>query len=182
MNNKITYGLNKFHYLFIFFILYAFFGWIIETIYAYYIYGSFIKRGFLYGPICPIYGFGAIIMIVFLHKYEKSHIKLFFMAFIIFSIFEYFVSYGLEALFSSKWWDYSKDFCNINSRVSIFYSIFWGIISLLFIHYIQPIVKKYISYISNKIPQFYQVIFIYIIIVVGCIDIIFSFIKYIKPM
>ena len=93
-----------------YFFIYAFLGWCIETIYAIFIHGFFVKRGFLYGPICPIYGFGAIILIMTTINMYGKPIKKFLIATIAFTAFEYFVSLILETLFGLRWWDYSNDF------------------------------------------------------------------------
>ena len=93
-----------------------------ETLYAIYNLGHFVKRGFLYGPICPIYGYGALMLIIFFNKYQKHNFKLFICSAVVFSAFEYFVSYILDAMFAMHWWDYTNEFFNLNGRISIFYS------------------------------------------------------------
>ena len=90
---------------FIYFLVFAIIGWLIETAYGFYELGHFTKRGFLYGPLCPIYGWGAIILIMFFSTYKKKNFKLFIYAAVIFSLFEYLVGFGLEALFSLRLWD-----------------------------------------------------------------------------
>ena len=123
-----------------------------ETAYAVYEFGHFVKRGFLFGPICPIYGYGAIILILFLSKYKNNSFKLFFLSAIIFSLFEYLVSFGLDAMFADKWWDYSNEFFNLNGRISLMFSFVWGIIAILFINHIHPFIHKKITNILKKVP------------------------------
>jgi len=65
-------------YIILYFFLYSFIGWLMETFYSLLVLGHFTNRGFLVGPICPIYGFGAILMILFISQYKKNSIKLFF--------------------------------------------------------------------------------------------------------
>lgn len=81
-----------------YFIIYSFLGWLMETIYMSLLNGHFTNRGFLFGPICPIYGYGITILILLASKYKDNIIKLFFSSFFVLSIFEYIVSFGLEAL------------------------------------------------------------------------------------
>ena len=81
-------------------------------------------------------------LITFLTKYKDNSIKLFIYSAIVFSIFEYLVSFILDALFAAHWWDYTNDFFNLNGRISIFYSFAWGIIAILFINHIYPFLKK----------------------------------------
>ena len=102
---KNTRDVVNFRNIVLFFVIYSFIGWLLETFYAMTTLGHFVKRGFLYGPLCPIYGWGAIILILGLKKYKSNSLKLFFYSAIVFSIFEYLVSFGLDAMFATKWWD-----------------------------------------------------------------------------
>jgi len=146
------YPLTKFQYILLFFLIYSLLGWLMETAYAMYELGHFVKRGFLFGPICPIYGYGAIILILFLSKYKNNSFKLFFVSAIVFSLFEYLVGFSLDAMFADKWWYYSNEFFNLNGRISIMFSFVWGIIAILFINHIHPFMHKKISNILRKLP------------------------------
>ena len=137
--------LNRLQVLILYFFLFACIGWLMETSYAIYNLGHFVKRGFLYGPICPIYGYGALILIIFFNKYKKHNFKLFVYAAVIFSAFEYLVSYILDAMFAMHWWDYTNEFFNLNGRISIFYSFAWGKIAILFINIILSNINLYIQ-------------------------------------
>ena len=170
--------LSKFHLYFLYFLIFAIIGWLLETCFSFYALGHFTKRGFLYGPLCPIYGWGALILIVFFSTYRKHNIKLFIYSAIIFSIFEYFVSFVLEALFSQNWWDYTNEFMNLNGRISIFYSFAWGIIAILFINLIYPFFKKKINKIISKIPYKTQFFTINILLVIFLTDTVLSILKY----
>ena len=110
--------LNKLYNLFLFFLIFSIIGWICETAYTS-IQLGLTKRGFLLGPYCPIYGCGAVMLIIALSYMEKSNInhkylKLFVGCMIIFTLFEYITGYALEALFQIRCWDYQNDFLNIN--------------------------------------------------------------------
>ena len=172
--------INSFKYLLLYFLIYAFIGWLLETFYALFTLGHFTNRGFLYGPICPIYGFGAIILILLLQIYKSNSFKLFFYSAIIFSIFEYIVGFALDALFAAKWWDYTNDFMNLNGRISIFYSFAWGIIAILFINHIHPFIEKCTNRIFKKIPEIYHIILINTLLIILVVDTVFSCIKYFK--
>ena len=163
-------------YLFI----YSFIGWIIETIYALFVHGYFVKRGFLYGPICPIYGFGAIILIMLTKKLYKKPILKFLIATIAFTIFEYMVSLVLEMLFGLRWWDYSNDFLNIQGRVSLLYSIFWGVIGLILLEKLHPFIQDKIQYITKGNANNIQNIICYVLVIIFIIDISFSTLKYLQ--
>lgn len=170
--------LNNFHYILLLFFIYAFIGWILETSYALYNFGFFVKRGFLFGPICPIYGYGAVILVIFMEKYKNNSFKLFTYSTIVFSVFEYVAGFALDALFATKWWDYTNEFFNLNGRISIFYSFIWGIFAILFANHIHPFIKKCIDKILDNIPYFIQISAIYIIIGIYIFDTIFSAVKY----
>lgn len=122
-----TKPLSKFQKIVIYFTIYAFIGWICEEIFCVIYTHEFVKRGFLFGPICPIYGYGAVILILFFKNYKKKPVQLFFGAALIFSIFEYITDFFLQALFADKWWDYTGQFLNLNGRITLSFSIVWGI-------------------------------------------------------
>lgn len=167
-------------YLLLYFLIYAIIGWLLETAYAIGTLGHFVKRGFLYGPLCPIYGWGAVILISCLRKYKSKPLKLFAYSAIIFSVFEYVVGFALDALFSARWWDYTNDFMNLNGRISIFFSFAWGIIALIFIHFIHPFVEKKVKKVLKKIPTKAQTILIHTGLIILIVDTILSSIKYLN--
>ena len=170
--------LSKLDYYVLYFFLFAILGWILETFYSFYALGHFTKRGFLYGPLCPIYGFGALMLIIFLSKYKRNSIKLFVYSAIVFSLFEYVVSYALDALFALKWWDYTNEFFNLNGRISIFYSFAWGIIAILFINHVYPFIKKKLNKLLSKIPYTIQAMTVHILLISILVDTILSGIRY----
>lgn len=176
-NNTSNKKLPRVYLYFIYFILFAFVGWVLETCFSFYALGHFTKRGFLYGPLCPIYGWGALILIMSFGRYRKNNLKLFIYSAIVFTAFEYLVSYGMEALFSLKWWDYTEEFMNLNGRVSIFYTFAWGIIAILFINFIYPFFKKKLNILLSKIPYKIQVTAVYILFAVFITDTVLSCIK-----
>ena len=176
--NKIK--LSRFQLFILYFFLFAFIGWLMETIYAIFTLGHFVKRGFLYGPICPIYGFGALMLILFLAKYRKNNLKLFIYAAVIFSVFEYIVSYCLDALFAMHWWDYTNEFFNLNGRITLSFSIAWGIIAILFINHIYPFLKKKVNLFLSKFSYSLQITIVRVFSLIFISDTIASFIKYLS--
>lgn len=170
----------KLQYLVFYFCIYSFIGWLLETCYGLIVLGHFTKRGFLYSPVCPIYGWGAVILILFLDKYKKNSLKLFLYSSIVFSILEYIAGFALDALFAERWWDYTNDFMNLNGRISIFYSIAWGIVSILFINHIHPFIEKHFKRTLKRISLPIRTILIKIIPIVYTIDTIFSSLKHLN--
>ena len=104
---------------FLFFIIYSFLGWIIEVILCSIIEKKIVDRGFLIGPICPIYGCGAVIITLALSSYKDDWIVVFCMAVILAGALEYFTSYAMEKIFHARWWDYSNNKFNINGRICL---------------------------------------------------------------
>ena len=161
-----------------YFFVYSFLGWLIETIYALFVHGHFVKRGFLFGPLCPIYGFGAVILIMATKKLYKKPFLKFLIATVAFTLFEYIVSFLLEMLFGLRWWDYPNDFLNIQGRVSLPYSIFWGIIGLILLEKLHPYVQEKIQKITKGNTNNIQTITCIILICLIIADTILSVIRY----
>lgn len=137
-----------------YFIIYSFLGWIMESIVRTVCEKKLINTGFLYGPFCPIYGCGAIIMILFLKNFENTWILLFVTSFLFLTFWEYIVGVFLEKTFKTKYWDYSEQKFNFQGRICLVNSICWGILGIIFIKYIHPFViekLQYVDVISLKI-------------------------------
>jgi len=141
------------------FTIYSILGWIIELVDLSILEKKLIKnRGFFIGPYCPIYGFGALIMTLFLTKYENDPVVLFFMAIIVTSILEYFTSVILEKVFNARWWDYSNMPFNINGRVLLINSLGFGFFGLILIYYFNPFLLNIFSKINYNIFQIISII------------------------
>ena len=134
-------------YLF-YFIIYSFLGWICETIYCSIIDKQYVNRGFLKGPFCPIYGAGALIVVILLSPFSDNIIMLYLTAMIFTSILEYTTGFLLETIFHLKWWDYSNYKFNIKGRVCLLNSTLFGILSVFTIKIINPILVELTKGIS----------------------------------
>lgn len=145
---------------FAYFIIYSFLGWIIETSFAFFINGVLESRkSFLFGPICAIYGLGAAVMIVILRFFDKNNYRLFFSGLLVGSAIEYLVSLIGELWLNVRWWDYSGQFLNINGRISLIYSLIWGVLAIVLMRFINPRIDKFIDWISIKItPKIFNII------------------------
>ena len=131
--------MNEIYYYFLLFLIYSFIGWLIEVIGKLIEKHKFINRGFLIGPICPIYGHGCILMILTLSRYKDNPLTLFICAIFICSLLEYFTSYVMEKIFKARWWDYSTKRFNLNGRICAETMIPFGILGTLVICVINPI-------------------------------------------
>ena len=162
----------------LYFFIYSFLGWILETIFCLVTLGVFTKRGFLYGPVCPMYGFAAVGMIQLLKNVKTNTLGKFGICMIVFTVFEYIVAVLLESLFGLRWWDYSNERFNFQGRISLPYSIAWGIVGVIFVDKIHPTVKRKTQKIEEQIPNKILVALMYTSIAIILIDFIASIIKY----
>lgn len=130
--------------IFLLFISFSFIGWVSEVTYVgFFSAHKFINRGFLHGPICPIYGVGGILILSLPQIILKSWILLFFSSMILCTIVEYFASWILEKIFHMKWWDYSKYRFNIHGRVCLLNSLLFGVLSVLIVYFVEPFILKF---------------------------------------
>lgn len=162
----------------LYFFIYSFLGWVMEVIYAMFVERQFVNRGFLYGPICPIYGFGALILIGSLRNVKGNKLLKFIIAVVAFSVFEYIVSYVLELLFNQRWWDYSNDILNLQGRISILYSLVWGVLGILFTEKLHPFIRKKVENVSLRVPKAIQIIIISSFVIAFVVDEVLSNLSY----
>lgn len=134
-----------------YFIIYSVAGYIIETLYGMITKGVWESRqSFLYGPFCGIYGLGAVVMILCLYKFPKKYNVLFVGGFIVGSIVEYVISWFGEVVLGVKWWDYSNMPLNLNGRICVYFSVFWGFLGIYLIASLNPKVDRVINWIKSK--------------------------------
>ena len=123
------------------FFIYSFAGWCIEVTLKYIQYHRFINRGFLTGPICPIYGTGAALITVavrLLTPIEKAYGTTFAISFLLCGAVEYFTSWYLEKRFHARWWDYSRKPMNLHGRVWAGNLILFGLSGVGIVHFFNP--------------------------------------------
>ena len=163
---------NTFFHILTYFVIYSFLGWVLESIVRTICERKIINTGFLIGPFCPIYGFGAIIMILFLDGFKNNILFLFFISVIALTLWEYVVGLLLEKLFHTKYWDYSNHKFNYKGRICLTNSIAWGILGVLFIKYIHPFIIQILSYIDFKYVEIIACIISFILLVDAIISVI----------
>ena len=137
--------------LVIYFIIYSFIGWILEVIYCLFTEKKLINRGFLIGPICPIYGCGVLLIVLLINGYVTDLLSIFLKSILICSILEYFTSYIMEKLFGARWWDYSNRKYNINGRICLETMLPFGILGSLVVLFIHPFFSNIVSIFSNNL-------------------------------
>ncbi|MFA6846161.1 MAG: putative ABC transporter permease [Sphaerochaetaceae bacterium] len=137
MLESITSNLHSDLYV-VYFFLYSLVGYICEVTYCSIPAKHFVNRGFLFGPYLPIYGFGAMIVLVGFSHLVLHPWAIFLTAMVSTSILEYVTSWMLQRFFNVKLWDYSKYFCNINGRVCLLNSTLFGIMGLVVTYFVHP--------------------------------------------
>ena len=156
---------------FLIFILFSFIGWISEVIYV----GvtsahKFVNRGFLHGPLCPVYGFGGVVILMLPPSLYANWIPLFFASMILCTIVEYFVSWLMEKLFHTRWWDYSHYKIQLNGRICLLNSILFGFLGVVVIHFVYPLMIDLLNSLGQKVINVSGVI----ILTVLSVDIFFT--------
>lgn len=145
-------SVSNFYSILYFLFLYAFLGWCIETTYSTILRHKFINRGFLYGPVCPMYGLCACLLVIFLNPIKNTNILLLFISGVLITSFiEYFTGFALEKCFKRVWWDYSDKAFNLKGRISLLFSIVWGFLSVIFIKYIHPFFEIGLTYVHSNL-------------------------------
>lgn len=129
------------------FFIYSMVGWCVEVALEATLKRRVINRGFLIGPVCPIYGFGGVIMSLVAGRGE-SIIEIFLISFLAGAILEYSTSYLMEKLFRVRWWDYQDEKFNIRGRICLKYLTCFGIGGVLIIKLINPILFAMLNAIS----------------------------------
>lgn len=143
--------------LFLMFITFSFLGWAIETVYCSIKEKRFIYRGFLHGPICPIYGFGALSVGIPLSYIKINPVFDVFLVFIVGAIIctfvEYIIGFLFEKLFHLKLWDYSDFPFNLHGRVWLGYSLGWGVLSLILVYLVNPVVSGLVETLPYNVKS-----------------------------
>lgn len=151
--------------LFLLFIIYSFLGWCMEMVVCYFATRKWVNRGFLIGPICPIYGWGCLLIILLLKRYLDDPLVLFVMSMVLCSLLEYYTSYLMEKLFKARWWDYSHKKYNINGRICLDNILAFGILGLLMMYFINPFVVKMLGFVSTKVLNIVTIVVFVIFLV-----------------
>ena len=141
----------NFLYYFILFIMYSFLGWIVDVTDVLINSKKLVNRGFLIGPICPIYGVGLLLITLLLNDYTDRPLVLFILTIFICMTLEYFTSYVMEKLFNARWWDYSDKKYNLNGRICLETTIPFGLGGLLVMYVINPLFTKVLSLFNHNI-------------------------------
>lgn len=168
----------------LYFFFYSAVGWLGESIYCSVGARKWVNRGFLKGPMCPIYGTGALAMAITLtpvknldlrvplfgHSVLITPLLVFIAGMVVCDIVEFITSVLMEKLFHARWWDYSNKKFNIQGRICLGHTFYWGIASLLFLYLVHPIVVKLFS----QLPDSAEIAVFACVLAVFLVDLVFA--------
>lgn len=137
------------YFTLLYFFVYGFLGWCTEVGFAAFKTHHFVNRGFLNGPICPIYGVGVTAVITVLTPYKSDIIVLYILSVVLVTVLEGVTGWAMDKIFHNKWWDYSDMPLNIGGYVCLLFSIVWGFACLFIIYFIQPLVHDLLAFIPT---------------------------------
>ena len=164
-------------YILLFFI-FSFIGWVVEVLEGIINKRGFINRGFLVGPICPIYGISCLVMLFLLNRYENDYLILFLLGMVICTLIEYFTSLILEKIFNTRWWDYSDHKINLNGRVCLETMLLFGLSGILLMKIFKPPFNKLLEIIPFNIKLIISIVLLILLIIDLCFSI--NVINYLK--
>ena len=139
------------YYLMLCFFVYGFLGWCTEVAYATTKQRKFVNRGFLNGPICPIYGVGVTVVVYFLTPYKDNLILLYVLSTVLVTVLEGLTGYLMDKIFHHKWWDYTNQLLNIGGYVCLIFSLVWGVACVLIVRVIHPVIHKILTFIPHTL-------------------------------
>lgn len=143
-------------YLFFF---YSFVGWAVEVAFAAIKHGRYQNRGFLIGPICPIYGYGVVSVLLILTPIKNNLILLFICSALVTTLIEFVTGWFLEWRYNERWWDYSECKFNIKGYICLEFSILWGLAATVIVKFVNPpvceLVDKFAYTKFGMIPGFF---------------------------
>lgn len=153
MNTMAIYEL-PFRQAFLIFIMFSVVGWISEVLYVGIFHEhKFVNRGFLHGPLCPVYGFGGVVILLLPATLYSTWLSLFFASMILCTAVEYFVSWIMEKTFHARWWDYSHYKFNIKGRVCLLNSVLFGFMGLGVIHFVYPQMLRFLNWLGDFVTM-----------------------------
>lgn len=142
--------MTAYAHLLLYFFFYSFVGWIWESSYVSILTKRLTNRGFLTGPMLPIYGIGAVVMLCATYPVQSSDVGIFLLGLIAATMLEYVTGVVMEALFQVRYWDYSDKKFNIQGHICLSSSLAWGVFTLLLIRVVHPRISALFRKDSSK--------------------------------
>ena len=167
LTDTVVCGFSLYHIL-AYFLIYSCMGWCLEVIYAAATTGQLVNRGFLNGPVCPIYGFGMVIVLFALTPLQHSILLLYLGGVILPSALELVGGWALYKLYHTRWWDYSDFPFNIGGYICLEFCLLWGVGTLVVMRIVHPVVADLVA----LIPPFVGVILMCFLYAVYAVDVV----------
>ena len=139
--------------------IYAFLGWCTEVVFAAVNKGRFVNRGFLNGPVCPIYGVGILLVVLLLGPVKDNLLLLYVGSVLLTTVVELVTGFVMEKAFHHRWWDYSKMPLNIGGYVCLQFSLLWGVACVLVVDVIHPLIQSFIDWIPHTVGTILLIVF-----------------------
>lgn len=158
------------YYIISWFFVYSFLGWLWETAYVSVRKKKFVNRGFINGPLCTIYGMGAVSIYLILKPFGDNLAVLHIGGVVVATILEYITGWLMEKIFHTRWWDYSHRKYNLQGYISLGTSLGWGVFTVLLFEVLQPAV----SWFTDLYPQKIGEILLIVIMILYALDFITS--------
>ena len=165
LNDYYLAGYDLYHLIACFF-LFSIIGWVVESIYMSLCNRRLTNRGFMTGPFCPIYGFGATLGYIILHPLQKNLIILYIAGALLATLFEFLVARLMLRLFGEVWWDYNEKFCNYKGIVCLESTLAWGLYAVIIITFLFEKVMRFV----DRMPFEWGIKTIALIFVMGALD------------
>lgn len=154
------------YYIINWFFIYSFLGWVWESVYVSVKKRKLVNRGFINGPFCTIYGAGAVTIYLLLRPLRGNLALLYLGGVLTATVLEYFTGWVMEAVFHTRWWDYSSKKFNLHGYISLASSLLWGVFSILLFKILQP----FVSWLTSLYPQPAGEVILAVVIILYCAD------------
>lgn len=150
---------TEIYFLALYFFVYGFLGWCTEVAFAGCKEHRFVNRGFLNGPICPIYGAGVSLVILFLTPIQDNFFLLYIASVLLVTLLEGLTGWAMDKIFHNKWWDYSNMPFNIGGYVCLLFSLIWGVACVAIMEFIHPLIHRLLAFIPKPLGIVLIIIF-----------------------
>lgn len=137
------------YYILLYFFVYSFLGWCTEVSYAAVVEHKFVNRGFLNGPVCPIYGVGVTAVVALLEPYKENLILLYVSSVVVVTLLEGVTGWAMDKIFHNKWWDYSDKPLNIGGYICLSFSLMWGVACVIVMDFVHPLLHTLLTFIPQ---------------------------------
>ena len=158
-----------------YFFIYAVLGWIVEVSFSAFCGRGFVNRGFFYGPMCCIYGYTILAMVLLMTNYKSNPLILYMGCALIASFSELFIGWFSHSILGTHLWDYSDRPLNLGGHICLSFCLIWGVLGSLVVLYVHPFLQRLVS----AIPRNAGHIALTIILSVFLFDVMFTCLKYI---